>query len=45
MKGLAHYKIDHNTQTINLVQRIKGDSIGLDGQFKYVVDVTLDFIS
>jgi len=44
MKGLAHYKINHNTKKIELVKKIKGNSIGLDGNFKYVVDVSLAFI-
>ena len=45
MKGLGHYKIDYDAKSINLVKRIKGDGIGLSGQFRYVVDVTLDFIA
>ena len=44
MKGLGHYKINHSTKKIELVKKIKGNSINMEGKFKYVVDVSLSFI-
>ena len=43
MKGLSHYKMDHDSKKIKLVQRIKGQDVSLPDQFKYVVDVSLAF--
>ena len=45
MKGLSHYKMDHNNKQIKLVQRIQGEDVNLPDKFKYVVDVSLAFFN
>lgn len=40
-KGLAHYRLNHQTKTVELIKRINGDSLKLEGQFNYIVDLNL----
>ena len=38
---MAHYRLNPQTKTVELIKRINGDSLKLEGQFNYIVDLNL----
>ena len=44
MKGLTHYKLNATSKKVEVVKVITGETLGRPKDFKYVVDVSLNFL-
>jgi hypothetical protein len=45
LKGLAHYRLNATSKSVELVERYTGENIGLAGKFNYIVDLNLRLLS